>query len=134
MATVTHTTMHSDHKQWLNENDMSRCDIAAWQKEFKKAAADLKAIESALQEHEESLQVHAAAIRLREQELAAHEHALVEYERGETGVELISLAQAHDKETAKHTQQHDAHERIKRHHHTVMAQVSMLHKAVAKPM
>jgi hypothetical protein len=132
MATVTHATMHHDHTQWLSENDMWRCDISAWQEEFRKAAADLKEIEATLKEHEKALQVHAAAIRLRGQELASHEHALAEYERGETGTELIPLAQAHDKEAAKHTQQHDAHERIKRHHHTVMAQVSMLHKAVAK--
>jgi hypothetical protein len=132
MATVTHATMHHDHKQWIDDNDMWRCDISAWQDEFKKAAAGLKEIESALKEHERALQVHAAAIRLREQELAAHEHALAGFERGETGAELISLAQTHDKEAAKHAQQRGAHERIKLHHHEVIAQVSSLRKALAK--
>jgi hypothetical protein len=124
--------MHQDHKQWLSDNDMWRCDISVWQEEFKKAAADLKQIEAAVKEHEKALQVHAAAIRLREQELAAHEHALAEYERGETGAELIVLAKAHDKEAAKHVQQRDAHERIKRHHHDVIAKVSLLNKALTK--
>lgn len=134
MATVTHATMHHDHRQWLSDNDMWRCDIANWQQEFKKVAADLKQIEAALKEHEQALQVHAAAIRLREQELAAHEHALAEYERGETGAELISLAQSHEKEARKHAQQCDAHERIKRHHHEVVAKVGLLHISMGKPL
>jgi hypothetical protein len=124
--------MHQDHKRWLSDNDMWRCDISAWQEEFKKAAADLKQIGAAIKEHEKALQVHAAAIRLREQQLAGHEHALAEYERGETGTDLIPLAKAHEKEAAKHAQQHDAHERIKKNHHNVIAQVSLLKKALAK--
>ena len=48
MSTVTHTTMHQDHKRWLSDNDMWRCDISAWQEEFKNAAAQLKEIESAV--------------------------------------------------------------------------------------
>jgi DNA-nicking Smr family endonuclease len=124
--------MHQDHKKWLSDNDMWRCDISAWQEEFRQAAADLKEIETAVKEHEKALQTHAAAIRLREQELAAHEHALAEYERGETGAALIALVKTHEKEAAKHAQQNDAHERIKRHHHEVIAHVSLLRKALAK--
>jgi hypothetical protein len=132
MSTVTHATMHQDHKRWLSDNDMWRCDISAWQEEFKNAAAQLKEIEPAVKEHERALQTHAAAIRLRGQELSAHEHALAEYELGEIGTELIPLAKAHEKEAAKHAQQQDAHERIKRNHHNVIAQVSLLKKALAK--
>jgi hypothetical protein len=124
--------MHQDHKKWLSDNNMWRCDISAWQEEFKKAAAGLKQIESALREHEKALQTHAAAIRLREQELDAHEHALAEYERGEPGAELISLAKAHEKEAARHARQHDAHERIKKHHHEVITQLKLLYKALCK--
>jgi hypothetical protein len=123
--------MHQDHKKWVSDNDMWRCDISAWQEEYKKAAADLKEIESALKEYEKALQTHAAAIRLRQQELGAHEHALAEYERGETGGELVGLAKTHEKEAARHAQQHDAHERIKQHHHNVIAQLALLRKALA---
>lgn len=130
MATPSHATMHHDHRQWLSDNNMWRCDIANWQQEFKKAAADRKQIEAALKEHEQALQVHAASIRLREQDLAAHEHALAEYEQGEAGAQLISLAQSHEKEARKHAQQRDAHERIKRHHHEVLAQINRLHKSI----
>jgi len=132
MATVTHESMHRDHQKWLSDNGMWRCDISAWQQEFKSAAADLKAIESALKQHEQALQTHAAAIRLRERELDAHEHALAEYQRGETGAALMSVVKTHQPEAAKHAQQNDAHERIKRHHHEVLAQVSLLRKALAK--
>jgi hypothetical protein len=132
MATVTHATMHQDHRQWLSDNDMWRCDISAWQEEFKTAAAELKQIESVIKEHEKALQVHAAAIRLRQQDLAAHEHVLAEYERGDTGAELISQAKGHEKEAAKHGQQRDAHERIKKHHHEVIAQLNVLRKTLAE--
>ena len=132
MPTATHATMHQDHRQWLSDNKMWRCDIAAWQQEFKTVTQELRQIETALKEHEQALQVHAAAIRLREQDLAAHEHALAEYERGEAGEQLIPLARAHDQEAAKHVQQHEAHERIKRHHHEVLAKVVELRKSLAK--
>jgi Skp family chaperone for outer membrane proteins len=132
MTTATHTSMHQDHQKWIGENDMWRCDISAWQDEFKKAAANLKQIETALKEHEKALQTHAAAIRLREQDLAGHEHALAEYERGESGENLIALAKAHDNEAAKHSQQQDAHKRIKRHHHEVMAKLQALCKTLCK--
>jgi hypothetical protein len=122
--------MHQDHTQWTSENDMWRCDIHAWQDEMKKATAELKNVEAALREHEKALQTHAAAIRLREQELGSHEHALVEYERGESGGELIALAKAHEKESAKHAQQRDAHERIKKHHHAALGQMAKLCKAL----
>jgi hypothetical protein len=131
MATVTHASMHQDHKRWISDNEMLRCDISAWQEQIKQAIADLKEIETALMEHQKALQTHAAAIRLRELELGTHEHALAEYERGETGAELIGLAKTHDKEAAKHAQQRDAHERIRRHHHNVIGQLSLLRKALA---
>ena len=134
MATVTHATMHCDHKQWISENDMWRCDISSWQEELRQAASHLAEVEAALKEHEKALQVHAAAIRLRQQDLAAHERALAEYEGGETGAELIALAQSHGTEASKHSQQRDAHERIKRHHHAVIAQVNSLRKALGKPL
>jgi hypothetical protein len=124
--------MHHEHRQWLSENDLWRCDIGSWQEELRRAVVGLKEIEAALKEHETALQTHAAAIRLREQELATHEHALAEYERGEAGAELLGLARTHKAEAAKHAQQRDAHERIKRHHHEVIAKMSLLHKALAK--
>jgi hypothetical protein len=113
---------------------MWRCDIAAWQQEFKTVKTDLAQVEAALKEHEQAMQVHAAAIRLRERDLAAHEHALAEYERGETGAQLIPLAHAHDQEGTKHAQQREAHERIKRNHHLVLAKVAQLRKSLAKAL
>ena len=134
MPTATHASMHQNHRQWLSDNKMWRCDIAAWQQEFKTVTQELKQVEAALMEHEQALQIHAAAIRVREQDLTAHEHALAEYERGEAGDQLIALARAHDQEAAKHAQQSEAHERIKRHHHLVMAKVVELRKSLAKAL
>jgi hypothetical protein len=133
MATLTHAAMHRDHCQWLSDNDMWRCDIASWQRELRQAAADLEKIAEAFKDHERALQVHAAAIRLREQDLDAHEHALAEYERGETAAELIPLAQGHENEALKHKQQIDAHERSKLRHNKILAPLGKLQRPVKQP-
>jgi hypothetical protein len=40
----------------------------------------------------------------------------------------------HQKEGAKHGEESGAHERIKKHHHTMIAQFSLLLKAMAQPV
>jgi len=134
MATGTHATMHQDHRQWVSDNDMWRCDIANWQQELKEAAIEVKKVEEAFKSHEQALQTHAAAIRLRQQELAAHEHALAEYQRGNFGAAQIPLSQTHEQEAAKHAQQSEAHEGIKRHHHDMMCKLSHLRESANKPL
>ncbi len=134
MASTTYATMHSDHRQWSSDNDMWRCDISKWQEDLKRGIAELRKSEPGFREHETALRVHAAAIRLRGQELAEHEHSLAEYARGENEAKLSFLAKAHEKEAAKHLQQREAHERIKRHHRDLIAHVRSLHNALAKPV
>ncbi|MEX2113104.1 MAG: hypothetical protein WD845_07955 [Pirellulales bacterium] len=131
MGGVTHGSMHQDHKQWLSDNDMWRLDIANWQAELREAESSLQDIEAAIKDHTTALQTHAASVRMREQALRAHEHALAEYEQGETGAELIALVEIHRREAADHLQQTDAHERIKRHHHQVIAHLRQVRKALA---
>ena len=128
---TSHALMHREHRQWLSEDELWRGDIASWQNELKAALADLAQVEKALREHEKALEVHAAAIRCYEQDAAAHEHLLAEYEQGDMGEKLIALVQAHQKGADKHSQQRVAHERIKKHHHTVIARCNLLLKSLA---
>ena len=130
----SHLEMHRDHQLWLSENNAWRVDICNWQEEQRHAETQLAEVEEALQEHKIVLQTHAAAIRARQEQLAGHEHALAACERGQIGPELATLTNSHDEEAAKHSQQREAHERIKRHHHGVIAQVNMLHKVLGKSM
>ena len=128
---TSHALMHREHRQWLSEDELWRGDIASWQNELKTALTDLAQVEKALREHERALEVHAAAIRCYEQDAAAHEHLLAEYEQGETGEKLIALVHAHQKGADKHAQQRAVHERIKKHHHMVIARCTLLLKALA---
>jgi hypothetical protein len=128
---TSHALMHREHRQWHSENELWRDDIATWQKELKTALADLAQVEKALREHEKALEVHAAAIRCYEQDAAAHEHLLAEFESGGTGDKLVALVQAHQTGADKHAQQRSVHERIKKHHHIVIARCNLLLKALA---
>jgi len=43
-------------------------------------------------------------------------------------------AGAHDAMAARHPQRRETHERLKKYHHAVIARVSVLLKAIAKPV
>jgi hypothetical protein len=92
----------------------------------------LKNVKAALEEHDKALKAHAAAIRLHHQSLGKHEQALAEFEQGGTAEEPLTMAPEHQKEDARHGQQRNAHERIKKHHHTMIAQLNLVQKALSQ--
>jgi hypothetical protein len=74
-------------------------------------------------------------VRSHEGELREHEEALARYEQGGPGEErLIGMARHHNAEAARHARQRDAHERAKKHQHTVMARWSLLLRALGEAM
>ncbi|MGD9715396.1 MAG: hypothetical protein AB7V46_25585 [Thermomicrobiales bacterium] len=121
---ASHLVLHREHKRWMSENTMWRQDIAAWQRELKQARADLAEIEKALQ-------THAAAIRCYEQNMAEHEHALAEFERGQSGDKLLAMSASHEKEAKKHYQQRQAHERVKSYQHKLVGHCQALCKVIS---
>lgn len=134
MSDNIHADMHIDHRHWLSEHAMWREDIELWRKEIRQACKDLKGVSAVLDEHDKALQAHTEAIAGHEQSLTDHESALADYERGGQGDKLVVMAKDHKKSASRYEQQRDAHERIKKHHHTIIAQLSMLLKALAKPV
>ena len=74
-------------------NDLWLDDLANWEANVGQAIKDLPRLEKALREQADVLRKHAARIRLYEQDVSMHEHALADYERGESGEELIQMAQ-----------------------------------------
>lgn len=134
MTADIHATMHHEHQAWEAENSLWRDDIRAWQHELAQVLASLKDVEGLLNSHGEALRTHAAAIRLWEMESATHEHALVDFEKGASGEELLPMAKKHQTETTKQTQHRDAHERIKHYHHALIARANQLIKALQQPM
>ncbi|HVW37617.1 MAG TPA: hypothetical protein VHB99_09945 [Pirellulales bacterium] len=131
---LNHTEMHSDHRQWASEDSLWEDDVHMWQGELDQAAAEIKKLESAFAEHRKSLESHVQAIRDYRASAERHERSLAEYERGEKGEDLIALAQAHAKEAEKQRHRRETHERVKRHHHTMLAHWRLLCKAICKEM
>ncbi len=132
--TTTHITMHGEHQQWLGDNGMWRDDLAIWQREIDQVLGELQTLEDASREVRKELQDHLRAIAAEEHGLKEHEHVLAELERGAAvdELELLHLAKQHRENADRHARQRQAHERLKERHHTVMAQWSVLLKALGR--
>jgi hypothetical protein len=135
MAEGTHVDMHKDHRQWASEMAMWREDVNLWEEECRKALAQLSPLEIALRQYAEALDDHRETTQAHEGRLKEHEHALAEFERGKKVDELtlLRLAKTHREEAERHGRQRGIHERLKRHHYTMMAHWALLFKEIAKP-
>jgi len=131
---LSHAEMHSDHRQWVSEDAMWEDEVHMWQGELDQAVAEMKKLETALAEHRKSLEAHAQAVREYRERQDQHEHSLADYERGESGADLVALAREHAKECEQQRQRRATHERVKRHHHTMIAHWRLLCKAMCKEM
>ena len=135
VPTSIHAAMHSEHRHWGGDLAAWRDDIDLWQHEIEKALGDLEGLERALRGHAKALRDHAEQVRSHEEELREHEEALARYEQGGPGEErLIAMARHHQAEAARHARQRDAHERVKKHQHTVMDRWSLLLRALGEAM
>ena len=134
MTESLHIDMHRDHMLWKAETVQWRDDLEFWKNELTRAETQLKDLQKALNVHRDALSAHAASIMKREQEANAHEYAIASYEMGGTGEELPAMAVKHNDEEQEQAKQRSAHDRIRRHHHTIIANYSLLLKAIQQPM
>ena len=134
MTVANHAEMHFEHKQLLNETALWQDEVSHWRQEFSEALAGLDRLKTALTSHAEALQNYAAELDRECTRLEEHERSLADYERGGTGSDLIPLAQEHAQELARHIRRRDVQERIKKHHHMLLAQWHLLFSALTKPM
>lgn len=132
VARPTAEQLHREHRAWLSEDALWRDQIRGWQQELKQAAADLKKIAKALDAHTKVLGRHASAIRLYEQTMLEHEHALVQAVKGGNGNAPSNMLPSHEAIALEHGVQRDQHERIKQRHHTVLAHLRVLSKALSE--
>jgi hypothetical protein len=131
MATA-HLEMHSEHRQWLSDNALWRDEAVLWQNEIDNALKEMKKLEDALRDHRKELNNHLATISAEEKIVAEHECALADFEKGGPGDSLVSMARTHKQTADNHSQQRQAHERLKKHHHTVIAYWSLLLKSLTQ--
>jgi hypothetical protein len=132
MTVSNHVDMHRDHLRWASEASMWRSDLASWQHELAAAIAEVDQITKALEAHGERLRKHAATIRVDELDAEGHEHALAAYEQGESGEDLLAYAKKHTRETDRQAKDREAHEQLKRLHHTIIAQWRLLLKSLTE--
>ena len=126
--------MQADHRQWDHVHSTWRVDIGRWRTEHESALSELAKLQEIIRQHGDALDAHAKTIERHQQEPRDHERAMAELKR-EGGEQL---QEAMRKEHCEHAEQHNgqraAHERIKKHHHTVMAHLTMLRAAIEAAM
>jgi hypothetical protein len=131
---VTLDTMRSDHRNWLAAHAQWRLDIERWQAEHTSAVTRLAEMQKVVADHGESLAEHARAFRKIEEAIADHEREIANQQRGAGGQPYDVMANRHQEEEGVFSRQKDAHERIRKHHEAVMAQLEALECAAGSAM
>ena len=134
MVPQTRADIHADHRHWGQDLTTWREDIDEWRKEHETL---LKKLEAAIRDHVAVLKTHSEAMATHEREFLEHERFIAECEQDAVrngGIVETSLVEDHKKETAKHTNLRQAHERIRDHHLRAMAKLMVVIDLLGKAM
>jgi chromosome segregation ATPase len=126
---------HADHRHWHSDVECWKDDIENWRAEHSAAIVQLQQALEQINENRASLDQHADAVASLERGLEYHEkHLAASLQSGsETELDKI-LSDRHAMQAGLYQRQREAHERIKKHHHTAMAQVAILKAALEAAM
>ncbi len=131
----TFAEMHSDHRQWASEHSMWSDDLELWCSQYESALAEVKKLEDMMRQHGEGLDAHSQIISRIQHSLEDHERSMAAYQRDGSGAEgQEGMCANHAQQADRHNHQREAHERIKRNHHTMMAHLTMLKAAIEANM
>jgi len=125
--------MHVEHLNWQTDVSLWKDELDLWRKELARASDDLRRAEQALEGLAQSLDRHTLQLLKEEQEVRRHERAIALDTEDGYG-QLIPPPSNHTAEADRHRKARDAHERLKRYHHTTLARMSLLLKAIAEPV
>jgi hypothetical protein len=126
MSKTVHQKMHEEHLHWDRDAQTWRSDVEQWKRELEDAVRDLDTIGEAMRDSLLALDNHADAVWDHVQRLKAHEPILDEEVKEGANRTDESWAAAHEAESSRHARLSDAHERIKRHQHGMVAEVKHL--------
>jgi DNA repair ATPase RecN len=116
--------MHEQHQHWRSNLETWESDSTAWKHEFESAMADLRSVEGMLRDSIDGLGVHADAVWETLQRLKAHEQVIGEESKlGENKTDREWQA-THEALSSQYARLADIHERIKRHHRDVVAEIA----------
>lgn len=127
MKVYNHLKIHQDHLKWKSDLEMWSLDLKMWEDEIKTLKDSLSFIEEAVKNHEDSLMDHIKSLMDHHEKLDHHEKDITFLIEGSTLD--TKLVEYHDLEDIQHEINRNAHERLKRYHHTVVALTNGLKKA-----
>jgi hypothetical protein len=130
MTNATNAKMHDDHRLWNSEHSMWMDDIQLWRNEHTKMLTEFQNVHELLQQHQVALESHCEAIQNHEKADGEHELELAGQESGAKPTIGDQMTKTHLSTAKCHAQQREDHERIKRHHHSVIARWSLLLKGM----
>ena len=96
--------------------------------------ADLRDVEVMLKDSLDGLGVHGDAVWEALQRVRAHEQVIGEESRLGENTTDREWRTTHEALSSQHARVADAHERIKRHHHDVVAEVARMLEKIRSPM
>lgn len=131
---VSFTTMQADHRAWSDARVHWRCEMQQWQREHDAAVARLAELQKLIHLHGEALTDYAKTLNDADKTAADHDRQMAEYEAGKTQVPQDVLANRHQEQVQRFAHQGEAHDRIKKHHEGVLAQLRQLEVAATSSM
>jgi phosphohistidine phosphatase SixA len=112
-----------------------RTDVERWKREHQSALSELTTLQEMIRQHGEALEAHAKMIEDHQRSLRDHGRAMSEYEHHGTAERLQeALAGKHRELAHEHLTNRDAHQRIGKHHQTVMARLAAVQAALEAAM
>ncbi len=113
--------MQADHRHWLREIERWENYVNVWAEQEKRLTEEYTRMIHAVDQHGAHIKQHA-------RDIAELKATIVECERkmASTDDEVTDeLADQHEKGTARHHDQRDVHEKLKKKHHTLMAAMAV---------
>lgn len=126
MSKSTQQKMHQQHAVWKQDYDTWMADVDVWKKEIKHALSDLDDIEAMLLDCLEAAQTHCDNVWENRQRLKAHEMTLGKESRLNENKTDQQWKHRHEQQASDHVKLADAHERIKKHHYSMLSETKKL--------
>jgi YD repeat-containing protein len=135
MVYKTEPDMRAEHELWSTEHASWGRDTEEWKREISHAIEELVDVKGLLEDHQAALNVHLESIRQHEATETEHERVLIMSDVLKTPPEHPDLmTSVHNDEATKHSQQRDAHERMKRHHRSFVTTWSLMVEALRRAL
>jgi hypothetical protein len=125
--------LHAEHRDWETDISLWKDELETWLKELSRASGNLRRAERALESHAQALDRHTLDLLTEEQAVRRHERAMAQ-EAGGGREGLVLPPGDHTAESERHHKMRDAHERLKKYHHAILARLSVLLKVIAEPV